>query len=146
MTAAQQEPTANSAARLKTPWLVADLRALGLTPAQIDALPDCPDLPRVDIPARAWGCQYVLEGATLGGRHISAMMAQSAVPVEARRFFVGYGERTGERWQDFIAALEHYAVGVDIAEEGDIIQGASETFACLHRWHVRQCPTDDSRG
>ena len=74
------------------------------------------------------------------------MMTQSAVPAEARRFFGGYGERTGERWREFTAALERYAAGVDIAQGGDIIQGAGETFACLHRWYVRQCPTDESPG
>ncbi len=132
--------------RLKTPWLEADLRALGLSTDQIDALPDCADLPHVEDSARAWGCLYVLEGATLGGRHISAMMAQSTVPAEARRFFSGYGEHTGERWRDFTAALERYAAGVDHARGGNIVQGASETFACLHRWYVRQCPTDELPG
>ena len=132
--------------RWKTPWLEADLRVLGLTAPQIAELPDCHDLPRGGTPARAFGCLYVLEGATLGGRHISAMMAQSAVPPGARRFFGGYGERTGERWREFVGVLEHHAVGAGDAERGDIIQGAGETFACLHHWYVRQCPTDGFPG
>ena len=128
--------------RLKTSWLEADLRALGLTAPQIANLPDCSDLPRVDSPARVFGCLYVLEGATLGGRHISAMMARSAVPPGARRFFGGYGERTGERWREFIGALERHVAGAGDADRGDILPGAGETFACLHRWYVRQCSTD----
>lgn len=133
--------------RHKAPWLQTDLRALGLTATQIETLPECHDLPCVDTPARALGCLYVLEGATLGGRQISAMMARGGVvPGEARQFFGSYGERTGERWREFIAVLDGYADGPGNAQGRDIIQGASETFACLHRWHVRQCPTDEFPG
>lgn len=128
--------------RRKVPWLEEDLSVLGLTGPEIEQLPDCPELPRVDTPPRAMGCLYVLEGATLGGRHISAMMARSAIPPGARRFFSGYGERTGERWREFVAMLERDAAGLENAESGAIIEGAQETFACLHRWFVRQCPAD----
>ena len=132
--------------RRKTPWLEADLGAIGLTAAQIAGLPDCSDLPRVDTPARSFGCLYVLEGATLGGRHISAMMAQSTVPPGARQFFGGYGEHTGERWREFIGALERHAAGAGDADREETIQGAEETFACLHRWYVRQSPANDLPG
>ena len=129
----------DAAEERKTTWLEADLGALGLTASQIIALPDCSELPDVGTSARAMGCRYVLEGATLGGRHISAMMDRGgAVPLEARRFFSGYGEKTGEHWRQFVAALERHAAGVRVAERGEIIQGASETFACLHHWYVRQ--------
>lgn len=141
-----QEQGLDLSERRKVPWLEADLSMLGLPGPQIEQLPDCPELPRVDAPARVIGCLYVLEGATLGGRHISAMMARSSVTAEARRFFGGYGERTGERWREFIAVLERYAAGSGNAENGEIIGGAQETFACLHRWCVRQCSTDDLPG
>jgi heme oxygenase len=54
-------------ARRKAPLLADDLRRLGVPMAEIARLPECDDLPTVDSAARALGCLYVLEGATLGG-------------------------------------------------------------------------------
>ena len=53
--------------RQKVPALLKDLRALGLTDAQIATLPQCRDLPQIDSQARLLGVMYVMEGATLGG-------------------------------------------------------------------------------
>ena len=55
-----------SALRVKTPTLVHDLHALGLTEHAIHALPRCTQLPVLDTPAACLGALYVLEGATLG--------------------------------------------------------------------------------
>ena len=74
------------AARRKTLWLEADLAALGLSAAEIRKLPVCRDLPPLPDAAAGLGCAYVMEGSTLGGRHIAALLEKSpAVSPEARR-------------------------------------------------------------
>ena len=124
------------APRRKTPWLQADLEALGMSQADVAALPDCLTLPRLDGPACAPGCLYVLEGSTLGGRHITSLMRNSAVPAGARRFFAGYGPETGARWKEFIAWLEAEAE----AGGAVIIAAAQETFADMERWLNERMP------
>ena len=52
--------------RIKLPVLRADLTALGLEAATIEALPTCQALPLIDSRAAALGVSYVLEGATPG--------------------------------------------------------------------------------
>lgn len=91
--------------RTKTPMLHADLSALGRSKAQIAALPRCADLPRPANLAAAFGCAYVLEGSTLGGRHIVGALAKSAIPQEAQHYFSSYGERVGARWREFLGML-----------------------------------------
>ena len=133
-------------ARLKTPWLEADLAALGLTVSEIGALPDCASLPRTDSLEQGFGCLYVLEGATLGGRQLTAMMRDSSVPPGARRFHASYGAQTGARWREFIAALEDRARAAGEAGRAEIVQGARETFTCLQGWFVRECPAHEPPG
>lgn len=129
------------AGRRKARWLEADLTALGFTAQAVRAVPDARVLPSTDGLPRCFGCLYVLEGATLGGRHISAMMRGSSVPPGARAFFGSYGADTGARWREFVSALETQAVtGTDHARS-QIVESANETFACLHRWiHERTLP------
>ena len=69
--------------RRKTPWLQQDLVALGLSASDVAELPLCPTLPALQADwARGMGCQYVLEGATLGGQVLSRTVRE-ALP-EAR--------------------------------------------------------------
>jgi heme oxygenase len=120
-------------ARAKTPWLRHDLRALGYDEARIAGLPRCPDeaLPAVDSAAAAFGCAYVMEGATLGGRHIAAMMQGSAVPQNARRFFNSYGPEVSDRWKEFLAALERFVAGHDASA---VVEAAQEAFDSMEAW------------
>ena len=126
--------------RRKTPWLAADLRALGLSHAEVNALPNCRDLPTLKGVARSFGCLYVLEGATLGGRQITSLMRETPVPEDARRFFASYGPETGTRWREFIATLE--AAGRATGEAGgvEIAEAARETFASMERWINERVP------
>lgn len=120
------------AGRRKTPWLQQDLLALGLSNDEIRDLPVCQDLPAIDTPAQALGCAYVMEGATLGGRHISSMMRDSAVPAHARHFFSSYGPEVGSRWKEFIAGLESFASLH--SEEPVIVASAEKSFASMAKW------------
>ena len=118
--------------RRKTPLLEADLRALGV--ADPEDLPVCTDLPPHATVAAAFGCLYVLEGATLGGQFISRSV-QKAIGITldtGGRFFHGYGDRTGPMWQAFRAALVAFAVTP--GDQDEVVSAAKDTFSKLHRW------------
>lgn len=117
--------------RRKADWLKQDLQALGLSVDQINKLPTCEDLPVVNENDLAFGSFYVLEGSTLGGRHISAMLQTSPISEHARRFFRSYGEETGTMWKQFCKSLEDFA---EHADHEKIIRSADATFRSLQRW------------
>lgn len=123
-------------ARRKTPLLVADLRSLGWT--DVAGIPLCSDLPPLPGVAEGFGCLYVLEGATLGGRivtrHLRGVLGDGFE--RAGRFFGGYGERTAEMWCRFREALARFADGG--RDTGDrTVVSAVATFRALRRWCAR---------
>ncbi len=124
--------------RRKSLWLKDDLVALGVDPSSLVHLPECEDLPKMDSLGSAIGCAYVLEGSTLGGRHISAMLGKSQIPQIAQRFFEGYGSATGERWKEFCAALEAFGEEANDAEREAAVDAAKEAFQCLQCWMERE--------
>ena len=125
-------------ARIKTPWLAADLACLAgrdaLDEAASEMLPVCSTLPPLDTAAAAFGCLYVLEGATLGGRVISRQI-ERGLGLDATcgaRFFHGYGERTGAMWKAFRASLGAFA---DTSSgEDQVVASAIATFTALRVW------------
>jgi len=122
--------------RRKTPLLELDLRALGVDAP--DRLPLCRDIPLVDTPGAAFGCLYVMEGATLGGQVISRHIRQTlSVTLEGGgRFFHGYGDRTGAMWQGFRSALAAFAT---TQETQDLVATAAvQTFSTLRVWCERR--------
>lgn len=122
--------------RRKVPWLAADLQAMGLGRNEIDVLPDCANLPATNDYAQGFGCLYVLEGATLGGRQITSLLQTSPVPADARHFFGSYGAETGARWRDFIVSLQREAETCGETGRAEIVRAAGHTFACLREWIV----------
>jgi heme oxygenase len=125
----------NFEARRKSDWLKQDLQTLGLDGDQIESLPTCEDLPGLDNDDFAFGSFYVLEGSTLGGRHISAMLEGSPIPAQARRFFRSYGEETGTMWKQFCNTLESFA---EHGAHDNIVRGADATFRSLQRWIAKE--------
>jgi heme oxygenase len=122
------------AERSKLPLLEHDLLALGRDPS---ALPRCEAPPRLRDAAEAFGCLYVLEGSTLGGRVISRHVQARLGAELPRRFLDGYGAETGERWQEFRRALAAAARGRDHQGrdiDGRIIAGAKSTFETFTAW------------
>jgi heme oxygenase (biliverdin-IX-beta and delta-forming) len=113
--------------RRKQPLIDADLRALGL--AEPERLPAAAFLPALHQDrAAAFGCLYVLEGATLGGQVISRHLRSTLgiTPSTGGAFFHGYGERTGTLWASFREALLNFE-----ARGGDAdvaVETASQTF------------------
>ena len=82
--------------------------------------------------ARAAGCFYVLEGATLGSRVILGLLgrARERPAGDATRFFQGYGPQTGERWATLGRDLQAH-LGQDEEAFNQALVAASETYAFL---------------
>ena len=118
--------------RRKTALLEADLEALGRTTGAPPPL--CEALPALDHVADFFGCLYVLEGASLGGviisRHIRGKLGMTAQ--SGGRFFNGYGERTGEMWQEFRTAITDFSLVTDQTDA--VVDAARATFATLNAW------------
>jgi heme oxygenase len=88
-------------------------------------------LPSLDSEAALYGCAYVVEGSTLGGR----LLATAVAPLlghgtRGRRFHLGYGERHGAMWRAFTDALE--AVPQDGFDE--MAAAATATFEAYEDW------------
>jgi heme oxygenase len=122
-----------AAQRRKLPWLEQDLVALDVSPQSQATLPRCDHLPSLDSPARVLGSMYVLEGATLGGQHISKHVEQTLGLAGGRgySFFRSYGDQTGRMWQAFRRTVSALAPALD----GDtMVEAACETFDRFHNW------------
>jgi heme oxygenase len=106
--------------------LAADLASLGIVPPPSFV----PAAPLPDVRNRsAWlGAVYVVEGSTLGGQVISRHLHQHFGWAEGfgHTFFLGYQERTGERWRTVQQALE--APGLD---GNQVLYGAHQTFSYI---------------
>ena len=113
--------------RRKAARAAADLADLG----DAGPLPLCDDLPPLNTLARQVGCLYVVEGSTLGGQHIYRHVAGplGLTPTRGGRFFHGYGEETGPRWNAF---LQHLAGFENDADE--VVTSACDTFARFAKW------------
>ncbi|MCF5708281.1 biliverdin-producing heme oxygenase [Pseudomonas syringae] len=120
--------------RVKTPVLVSDLRAMGMSEQGIERLTLCTDLPVVDSAATCLGVLYVLEGATLGGQVLRRELQKRLGLDEhsGAAFFDVYGVDTGARWKLFLNCLDN--VPNDIAFIEAAAQAAHSTFACFERW------------
>ena len=122
--------------RLKITALVKDLLALGLTPSQIDALPQCSDLPVLENPSHLLGIQYVMEGATLGGQVLRRIIADrlSIDAASGGEFLDVYGQDTGRLWKAFLKRL----ADADHPDHNqDVTSAACATFASFERWLER---------
>jgi len=124
----------NFTARRKTPLLEKDLLFLDLSERDLAELPQCQKLPAVESEAQAFGCLYVLEGATLGGQIISKYVADK-LGYERERgatFFKSYGAEVRAMWCDFMQALGEYATTHDTDDE--VVAAAVDTFDKFDQW------------
>ena len=129
------------AERYKTPRLVRDMLALGVTTDTLTTFARCRDLPQIDTLPQALGCLYVIDGATLGGqiitRHLQANLGLT--PTSGAAFFSGYGAQTGPRWQAFGVMLT--ARSEQTGGHQAIIDTANHTFATIDRWLFPPLPS-----
>lgn len=122
-------------ARRKIPLLTLDLQFLGDTSASLSGLPRCDDLPQVDNFAQAWGCLYVIEGSTLGGKIILRTLRQPLKLSETAggSFFGSYGPEVGPMWSAFSQTVNAYTAAQSDCESV-LIAAACETFEKIDQW------------
>jgi len=122
--------------RSKTPSLEADLYALGLDAAAIDAIPLCPFSLQPRSIADVLGVLYVLEGATLGGQSLrNGLYSRLGIDEHTGgRFFSVYGPSTLLMWRGFLACL--YEV-CDPVERAKSVVAAQATFEAFEGWLER---------
>ncbi|BCJ07949.1 biliverdin-producing heme oxygenase [Pseudomonas sp. RtIB026] len=120
-----------AAERNKTPALSRDLSALAI---DVEALPLCHALPRIDDEASALGVMYVLEGSTLGGQLLKRAMAERlGIDADSGGAFLDvYGAQTGARWRSFLARLA--GADPEPAAQARTVKAAVETFTCFEQW------------
>jgi heme oxygenase (biliverdin-IX-beta and delta-forming) len=120
--------------RRKLPLLTADLIALGADSDSLLMLPRCRAAPECADPAAAFGCAYVLEGATLGGRTLLPLVENrlGLTAAHGAMFLASYGETITFMWQNFAAALDRWCVNPQrLARAKD---AAVATFDALSDW------------
>jgi heme oxygenase len=120
--------------RRKLPLLRDDLVTLGAAPAAIELLTRCDGLPICTESSAAFGCAYVLEGATLGGRTLLPLV-HSRLGLSAQRgasFLASYGEQTSAKWRSFGTALEGWCRTT--ARTAAAAAAAVATFESLEHW------------
>lgn len=122
--------------RRKLRLLAADLRYLGLTVGQIDAIAPHPPATPLNTPSQAYGALYVLEGSTLGGQLISRQVAaRLGLGAEGgAQYYNAYGSAVGAMWRTFGQRLVELAPSLD---NDAVVAAATTTFgqmqACLSR-------------
>jgi len=126
--------------RRKLPLLERDLLALGTDGVALLRLPRCGALPECAEPAAAFGCAYVLEGATLGGRSLMPTV-QSRLGFTAERgaaYLASYGAAVTERWRSFGEALDRCCAGAQ--QQARAAAAAVATFGALEAWLCGPAP------
>ena len=129
-----EDPAVNIQSRLKLPLLASDLVSLAVDPEELETLPLCGNLPRLQTIPEALGCLYVLEGSTLGGRIITGHL-KKILPVDERRgctFFNSYGANVGRVWSAFLGVLQRHSENQ--GDDDAVVESACQTFLSLDRW------------
>jgi len=126
--------------RRKLPLLTRDLIALGCGADSVMRLPCCDFIPDLSDPAAAFGCVYVLEGATLGGRSLLPLVRDrlGLSADHGAAFLASYGDNVDSMWNMFRAAIEAWCG----SEERRVraTQTAVAIFGSLDRWFCGSSP------
>jgi len=91
-------------------------------------------LPAIENELQAWGALYVMEGSTLGGLHISKMIAKhlDLQNGTSLAFFDGYGDHTNSMWESFKSAMDQKITSPE--EQAIVVQSANDTFTAFKSW------------
>lgn len=126
-------------ARMRTPALVEDLRALGFS-----GLPEPAPAPLPRDLSEAFGALYVLEGSTLGGQVIKNRLEErELVPEGALHYYGHRGDGTGLAWRRFLAALEEASSSGSL-DADRVVASARATFRSWTEWMNRPRPLERS--
>ena len=114
--------------RTRAEFLLWDIRDLALPNSEPDI---CRELPVVDSVEQAIGALYVLEGSTLGGRIIAAMIQRQLGPTAPTGYFNGYGEENSRMWQAYKEFLDQPRTP---EQQTAIVEAAKATFITFKNW------------
>jgi len=120
--------------RARAELIERDLLALGLSPADLAALPRCVDRPELSGVEDLAGCLYVLEGACLGGQVLTPLLQRRLGLANCTAFFAGDEEGTLPRWIVVVAWLD--GLPRTGASTTKVISAATATFDAFARWAV----------
>ncbi len=97
----------------------------------------CKDLPAITNTSQAFGCLYVMEGSTLGGKMIAKIVKEvlQLDTINGASFFNGYGKETSSKWKLFQQALIKFSH--DYSTNHEIIDAANETFFKFEQWIIK---------
>ena len=120
--------------RARAELIERDLLALGLSPADLAALPLCSDRPELSCVEDLAGCLYVLEGACLGGQVLSPLLHRrlGLTKGSGAAFFAGDEESTLPRWTLIVAWIDGLPRTGALTTK--IISAATATFDAFARW------------
>jgi heme oxygenase len=120
--------------RRKLPLLARDLEALGVAPDSLRQLPRCEAIPACPDVASAFGCLYVLEGATLGGRTLLPLVQErlGLSAAHGAAFLASYGAEVAAMWQRFGATLDAWCCTPE--RQARAAAAAVATFDALQEW------------
>lgn len=117
--------------RRKARYLLEDITAL----APASHFPSlASDIPEIQSADQALGVMYVLEGSTLGGKHISHMIS-ARLKFESDKglsYFNGYKENTYIMWDRFKDTLNTHTDNE--SAEIAVIEAANQTFIKFKNW------------
>jgi heme oxygenase len=120
--------------RRKLPLLVRDLAHQGIESDALHLVPHCPGLPVCIDVATVFGCLYVIEGATLGGRTLLPLVESrlGCTASSGAEYLASYGDKTSERWQVFCVAIDAWCRPPERFARA--ARAAIETFTALEQW------------
>ena len=127
--------------RMKTQLIQSDLRILGFSQAEIDALPRVKNLPSVQSLATMLGVLYTIEGSLLGGIAVRANVEPSLGldAATGTAFLNTYGDvaSTTAQFQAFMDSLEEIATSASdpIRFQKEVIGSAVDMFVLAHNWY-----------
>ena len=129
-----REALSDFESRRKLPLLTRDLIATGSDPRSIAQLPHMMPVPDCSDTAGGFGCLYVLEGATLGGRTLLPKVERDLglAPTHGAEFLASYGERVALMWRGFGSALDAWCVDPERSARAQT--AAVATFDRLGDW------------
>jgi heme oxygenase len=125
--------------RLRSMFLREDLRALGLSHAQL-ASSACAATVSIDSAAHALGWLFVIERqmllSGLIARHLERVLGTGIA--NATAYLCAYGNRPGARFRDFADALSQLARRLSPKL---IVAGATEAFRVQRQWYAVSAKT-----
>ena len=116
--------------------LADDLTFLGVSLEQIARMP-LAAAPRTQGHVARWGIDYVLRGASLGGRVLARNLDHLLDPgrIDGRRFFMENGAKPGSNWRDFLQQIEQALP--TITDRRTACEAAVATFEKFEVWMSR---------